>query len=49
MFIFIKQIEDVFNGQRTNQEQDFQNFGCEVCNRVTTLENQRKAVLAGIK
>ncbi|MEQ4530514.1 MAG: hypothetical protein ABN478_04295 [Mixta sp.] len=26
-----------------------QNVGHEVCNRVTTLENQRKAVLVAIK
>lgn len=32
-----------------NQEQDFQNFGHEVCNRVTTLEGQRKALVAGLK
>lgn len=29
------------------QEQDFQNFGHEVCNRVTNLEAQRKTVVAG--
>lgn len=32
-----------------NQEQDFQNFGHEVCNRVTVLEDQRKTVIAGLK
>jgi hypothetical protein len=32
-----------------NQEKDFQNFGHEVCNRVTTLEDQRKAMIAGLK
>ncbi|WP_338558140.1 DUF2884 domain-containing protein [Erwinia sp. E_sp_B04_7] len=32
-----------------NQEQDFQNFGHEVCNRVTTLEGQREAMIAGLK
>ena len=32
-----------------NQEQDFQNFGHEVCNRVTVLEDQRQAVIAGLK
>ncbi|QKJ88579.1 DUF2884 family protein [Paramixta manurensis] len=31
------------------QEQDFQNFGHEVCNRVTSLEAQRKALQAGLK
>nr|WP_024965808.1 DUF2884 domain-containing protein [Pantoea sp. IMH] len=32
-----------------SQEKDFQNFGHEVCNRVTTLEAQRKALIAGLK
>jgi hypothetical protein len=32
-----------------SQEQDFQNFGREVCSRVTTLETQRKGLLAGLK
>jgi len=32
-----------------NQEQDFQNFGHEVCNRVIGLEAQRKGVLAAVK
>lgn len=31
------------------QEQDFQNFGHEVCNRVTVLEDQRQAMIAGLK
>ncbi len=31
------------------QEQDFQNFGHEVCNRVTVLEEQRKALMQGVK
>ena len=31
------------------QEKDFQNFGHEVCNRVTTLEGQRKGLVQGIK
>ncbi len=31
-----------------NQEQDFQNFGHEVCNRVIALENQRKALVKKI-
>lgn len=31
-----------------NQEQDFQNFGHEVCNRVTDLESQRKALMKNI-
>ncbi len=32
-----------------NQEQDFQNFGHEVCNRVTALESQRKGLMKSIK
>lgn len=42
-------LQQAIQAEWSNQEQDFQNFGREVCNRVTTLENQRKAVLAGIK
>lgn len=33
----------------SKQEQDFQNFGHEVCNRVTSLEAQRKGVMASVK
>lgn len=33
----------------SNQEQDFQSFGHEVCNRVTQLETQRKALVAALK
>ncbi|SFN07506.1 Protein of unknown function [Izhakiella capsodis] len=32
-----------------NQEQDFQNFGHEVCHRVTSLEKQRKELLTALK
>lgn len=32
-----------------NQEQDFQNFGHEVCHRVTDLEAQRKALMQKVK
>jgi hypothetical protein len=42
-------LQQAIQAEWSNQEQDFQNFGREVCNRVTTLENQRKAVLAAIK
>jgi len=31
------------------QEQDFQNFGHEVCNRVTVLEKQRSELIKGIQ
>lgn len=30
-------------------EQDFQNFGHDVCNRVTALETQRKDLLKALK
>ncbi|QDX30912.1 YggN family protein [Dickeya poaceiphila] len=32
-----------------NQEADFQRFGHDVCNRVTSLENQRQMLLLSIK
>ena len=32
-----------------DQEKDFQNFGHEVCQRVTHLEQQRKGLVAGLK
>jgi hypothetical protein len=38
-------LQDEWKGQ----EQDFQNFGHEVCNRVTVLEDQRQAMIAGLK
>lgn len=42
-------LQQAIQAEWSNQEQDFQNFGHEVCNRVSALETQRKAVLAGIK
>lgn len=36
--------QDIRN-EWNNQEQDFQNFGRDVCNRVTALESQRKALI----
>lgn len=42
-------LQQAIQAEWSNQEQDFQNFGHEVCNRVTTLEGQRKALIAGLK
>ncbi|KOC89694.1 DUF2884 domain-containing protein [Winslowiella iniecta] len=42
-------LQQAIQAEWRNQEQDFQNFGHEVCNRVTTLETQRKGVLAAVK
>ncbi len=42
-------LQQAIQAEWSNQEQDFQNFGHEVCNRVTTLEAQRKALVAGIR
>ncbi|MFH8135490.1 DUF2884 domain-containing protein [Pantoea osteomyelitidis] len=42
-------LQQAIQTEWNNQEQDFQNFGHEVCNRVITLEDQRKALLAGLK
>jgi len=39
-------LQQAIQAEWSNQEQDFQNFGHEVCNRVTTLETQRKALVA---
>jgi hypothetical protein len=32
-----------------NQEQDFQQFGKDVCARVVTLENDRKTLVSNLK
>ncbi|NJC99502.1 DUF2884 domain-containing protein [Candidatus Erwinia dacicola] len=42
-------LQQAIQAEWSNQEQDFQNFGHEVCNRVTTLEGQRKALIAALK
>lgn len=42
-------LQQAIQAEWSNQEQDFQNFGHEVCNRVTSLEGQRKALIAGLK
>lgn len=42
-------LQQAIQAEWRNQEQDFQNFGHEVCNRVITLETQRKGVLTAVK
>jgi len=42
-------IQQSLQAEWRNQEQDFQNFGHEVCNRVSNLEAQRKELVAGLK
>ncbi|WP_312239634.1 DUF2884 domain-containing protein [Pantoea sp.] len=42
-------LQQAIQTEWNNQEQDFKNFGHEVCNRVISLEDQRKALLTGLK
>ncbi|RRZ97012.1 DUF2884 domain-containing protein [Erwinia sp. 198] len=42
-------LQQAVQAEWSNQEADFQNFGHEVCNRVTALEAQRKALIGGLK
>lgn len=42
-------LQQAIQTEWNNQEQDFRNFGHEVCNRVSALENQRKNLLNGLK
>jgi hypothetical protein len=42
-------LQKAIQNEWNNQEQDFQNFGHDVCNRVTGLENQRKDLLNALK
>lgn len=42
-------LQQAVQAEWSNQEADFQNFGHEVCNRVTTLEEQRKGLIGGLK
>lgn len=42
-------LQQAVQAEWSNQEADFQNFGHEVCNRVTALEEQRKALIGGLK
>ncbi|MBK0002510.1 MULTISPECIES: DUF2884 domain-containing protein [Erwiniaceae] len=41
-------LQQAIQAEWSNQEQDFQNFGHEVCNRVTSLETQRKSLVAAL-
>ena len=41
-------LQQSIQAEWSNQEQDFQNFGHEVCNRVTRLEDQRKGLMRAI-
>ncbi|WP_147199702.1 DUF2884 domain-containing protein [Pantoea sp. MBD-2R] len=42
-------LQQAVQAEWSNQEADFQNFGHEVCNRVTSLEQQRKSLINGMK
>ena len=42
-------LQQSIQAEWSNQEQDFKNFGKEVCNRVINLEDQRKQLVSGIK
>ena len=42
-------LQKAIQNEWNNQEQDFQNFGHDVCNRVTALETQRKDLLKALK
>jgi len=42
-------LQQAIQNEWSQQEQDFQQFGHEVCNRVTLLENQRKDLLKAVK
>ena len=41
-------LQQSIQAEWSKQEQDFQNFGHEVCNRVISLEDQRKGLVAGL-
>jgi len=42
-------LQQAVQAEWSNQEADFQNFGHEVCDRVTALEAQRKTLIGGLK
>ncbi|MBO1502510.1 DUF2884 domain-containing protein [Serratia proteamaculans] len=42
-------LQKAIQNEWNNQEQDFQNFGHDACNRVTGLETQRKDLLNALK
>ncbi len=41
-------LQQSIQAEWSNQEQDFKNFGHEVCNRVISLEDQRKSLVADL-
>ncbi|WP_411751358.1 DUF2884 domain-containing protein [Serratia sp. (in: enterobacteria)] len=41
-------LQQAIKNEWNNQEQDFQNFGRDVCNRVTVLETQRKDLVKAL-
>ena len=42
-------LQQSIQAEWSNQEQDFKNFGREVCNRVISLEDQRKKLVGSVK
>lgn len=42
-------LQQSIQAEWSNQEQDFKNFGHEVCNRVVSLEDQRKKLVSSVK
>ncbi|RPD93099.1 DUF2884 family protein [Candidatus Pantoea deserta] len=42
-------LQQSIQAEWSNQEQDFKNFGKEVCNRVISLEDQRKTLAGSLK
>lgn len=42
-------LQQAIRNEWNSQEQDFQNFGRDVCNRVTALETQRKDLIKALK
>ncbi|MSE17919.1 DUF2884 family protein, partial [Pantoea agglomerans] len=42
-------LQQSIQAEWSKQEQDFQNFGHEVCNRVISLEDQRKQLTGALK
>lgn len=42
-------LQQSIQAEWSNQEQDFKNFGQEVCNRVISLEDQRRKLVGSVK
>ncbi|KEY60697.1 DUF2884 domain-containing protein [Serratia sp. DD3] len=42
-------LQQAIKNEWSSQEQGFQNFGRDVCNRVSALENQRKGLIKALK